>query len=179
MVEGSTVSRHRSRRVHEGKYFSGCRPANTTTRPSVLREEEFTSSCAIVTRLLPGALPETVGILRGDESSTMLDVGAVADFRVWPCDRTPTRTPACRAGAPSGCPAPPHRRESHGHCARAVPVFSGCTPRRARLLPGHTVPRRVQIHNPRRGQQWPRRCAQVLIQPACPPAAPRLPTPGA
>ena len=46
----------------------------------VLGEEEFKFSFAIIARLLPGALPETVGILRGDESSTVLGIGAVASF---------------------------------------------------------------------------------------------------
>ena len=46
----------------------------------VLGEEEFKFSFAIIARLLPGALPKTVGILCGDESSTVLGIGAVAGF---------------------------------------------------------------------------------------------------
>ena len=47
---------------------------------SVLRQEEFKLSFAIVARLLPGTLPETVGILCGDESSPVLGIGAVTSF---------------------------------------------------------------------------------------------------
>ena len=46
----------------------------------VLGEEEFKFSFAIIVRLLPGALPETVGILRGDKSPSVLGIGAVAGF---------------------------------------------------------------------------------------------------
>ena len=46
----------------------------------VLGEEKFKFSFAIIARLLPGALPETVGILCGNELSTVLGIGAVAGF---------------------------------------------------------------------------------------------------
>jgi len=46
----------------------------------ILGEEEFKSSFPVVARLLPGALPETVGKLRGHESSTLLGLGTVAGF---------------------------------------------------------------------------------------------------
>ena len=46
----------------------------------ILGEKKFKFSFAIVAWLLPGALPETVSVLRGDESSTMLGIGAVAGF---------------------------------------------------------------------------------------------------
>ena len=46
----------------------------------ILGEEEFESPFAVVARLPPSALPETVGKLRGHELSTVLCIGTVACF---------------------------------------------------------------------------------------------------
>ena len=53
-------------------------PPHTLGLGPVLGEEEFKFSFAIIARLLPGALPETVGIFCGDESPIVLGIKAVA-----------------------------------------------------------------------------------------------------
>src|SRR5689334_6949903 len=47
---------------------------------AVFGEQDFKTAFAIVTGLLPGALPESVGKICGDESSVMLSIGTVAGF---------------------------------------------------------------------------------------------------
>src|SRR5512134_536604 len=44
---------------------------------TVFREQDFEAAFPIVARLLPGALPESIGNLGGGESSPMLGIGTV------------------------------------------------------------------------------------------------------